>query len=102
MKYITEEEFMEHLVILRELFSNLEQRMDERFDKIDKRFTAIDEQFVELRDEIKYLDTRVDRIEKNMVNKSQFNSLLIILEKKEVISSFEKDHILFKSTDRLK
>ncbi|QQS60685.1 hypothetical protein IPN41_01795 [Candidatus Falkowbacteria bacterium] len=85
---------MQYMDILKETFSRIEKRMDERFDRVE-------EQFAELRDEIKYLNTRVGRIEKYMVHKSQFNSLLIILEKKEVISSFDKSHVLFKNTDRL-
>jgi hypothetical protein len=92
MKYITEEEFMQYMDILKETFSRIEKRMDERFDRVE-------EQFVELRDEIKYLNIRVGRIEKNIVHKSQFNSLLIILEKKEVISSFDKSHVLFKQSE---
>lgn len=99
MKFITEEEFMEYMAILRELFSNLEQRMDERFDRIDEKFAAIDQQFVELRDEIKYLDIRVGRIEKNMVHKSQFKSLVDILERKEVITNFDASHVLYKPSE---
>ncbi len=97
MKYITRKEYMELLEMLKESFA----KIDQRFDRIDHKFAAIDAQFIEIRNDIKYLGTRVDFIENNMVNKSQFNSLLIILENKELISSFEKGHILYKNTERL-
>lgn len=91
MKFITEKEYMELIEILKIEFD----KIGEKFEKINDRFDRVDQQFIQLREDIKYLDTRVDRIEKNMVHKSQFNNLLIILENKEIISSFEKEHILF-------
>ena len=106
MKFITEEEFMEHLVILRELFSNLEQRMDERFDRIDEKFAAIDQQFVvidrnfnKVFQELSYHSNRLKYIETNMVHKSQFKSLVGILERKEVITNFDASHVLYKSSE---
>jgi hypothetical protein len=101
MKFITEEEFMENMSILLEVFSRLEQKMDERFDAIDQKFVVIDRNFNKVFQELNYHGSRLKYIEDNMVHKSQFNSLVSILERKEVITSFEKDHVLFKNTDRL-
>lgn len=94
MRYITEKEYMELMEMLKTSFQKfdeqfadmhvqlfgLKKEMNDRFDKIDQR--------------LDYLENRVERIEKNMVHKSQFNSLLIVLEKKKVINHFEKEHIL--------
>ncbi len=99
MKFITEEEFMEHLVILRELFSNLEQRMDERFDAIDQKFAVIDRNFEKVFQELNYHSSRLKYIEENMVHKSQINSLVGILERKEVITNFDASHVLYKPSE---
>lgn len=86
MRYITEKEYMELMEMLKTSFQKfdeqfadmhvqlfgLKKEMNDRFDKIDQR--------------LDYLENRVERIENNMVHKSQFNSLLIVLEKKKVIN----------------
>jgi hypothetical protein len=66
--------------------------MHDKFDAVNKRF---DDMHVYMDRRFDLLETRVERIEKNMVHKSQLRSLLIILEKKEVIDSFEKEHVIF-------
>ncbi|QQS60686.1 hypothetical protein IPN41_01800 [Candidatus Falkowbacteria bacterium] len=76
--------------ILKETFSRLEQRMDERFDKVDERLDKVDER-------LNYHQTWLERIEGNMATKGQLNSLAIILKDKEVINSYEVAHI--KQTD---
>ncbi len=73
----------------------LSARIDEISIRLEKLSTRMEEGFIRIDQRLNYLETRVERIEKNMVHKSQFNSLLIILEKKQVITSFEKSHILF-------
>jgi len=95
MKYITRKEYMELLEMLKESFA----KIDQRFDRIDHKFAAIDAKFIEIKNDIKYLGTRVDIIENNMVNKSQFNSLVGILERKEVITNFDASHVLYKPSE---
>ena len=106
MKFITEEEFMENMSILLEAFSILEQRMNERFDRMDEKFTAIDQQFVvidrnfnKVFQELNYHGSRLKYIEENMVHKSQFKSLVGILERKEVITNFDASHVLYKASE---
>ncbi len=73
--------------------------MNDKFDAVNKRLddmnTRLDDMHVYMDRRFDLLETRVERIEKNMVHKSQLRSLLIILEKKEVIDSFEKEHVIF-------
>ena len=113
MRYITEKEYMENMSILSESFSRLEKRMDERFDKIDERldridekFAAIDQQFVvidrnfeKVFQQLNYHSNRFKYIEENMVHKSQFKSLVGILERKEVITNFDANHVLYKPSE---
>lgn len=47
----------------------------------------------EMNQRFNYNETRLTKIEKNMVTKNQFNSLLNVLTRKEVISSYEAHHI---------
>jgi len=54
-------------------------KTDQRFNDIDQRFCAIEK--------------RLDNIESKMVTKNQFNSLLDVLKRNSVISSFETSHI---------
>lgn len=86
MKYITEEEFMQIIDILRETFSRLEQKIDDRFDKIDERLDRMDER-------LNNQKTWLTEIQRNMAKKSQLQSLLIILKDKKTINSFEVAHI---------
>jgi hypothetical protein len=73
----------------------LSARMDDFSIRMDQLSARMEEGFIRVDQRLNYLETRLERIEKNMVHKAQFNSLLIILEKKQVITSFEKAHILF-------
>ena len=70
-------------------------RMDQLSARLEDLASRMEEGFIRIDQRLNYLETRLERIEKNMVHKAQFNSLLIILEKKQVITSFEKAHILF-------
>ena len=113
MKYITEEEYMQNMDILRETFSRLEQKIDDRFDKIDERldrmderFDAMDQKFVVVEknfnrvfQELNYHSSRLKYIEENMVHKSQIKSLVRILERKEVITNFDASHVLYKPSE---
>lgn len=60
--------------------SDLRQEMNQRFEAIDQR--------------LDYHETWLNRIEKNMATKTQFSSLLKVLERKEIISKFEVHHIV--------
>jgi hypothetical protein len=99
MKFITEEEFMEYMNVLLESFSRLEKRMDERFDAIDQKFAVIDRNFERVFQELNYHSSRLKYIEENMVHKSQFNSLVGILERKEVITNFDASHVLYRPSE---
>ena len=99
MKFITEEEFMENMTILLEAFSRLEQRMDERFDAIDQKFVVIDRNFEKVFQQLNYHSSRLKYIEENMVDKSQFKSLVGILERKEVITNFDASHVLYRPSE---
>ncbi len=59
---------------------DLKDTMNTRFDTIEKRLDNHEE--------------RLNRIESNMVQKSSFESLVKILERKEVISKYEAAHVL--------
>jgi predicted transcriptional regulator len=106
---ITEEEFMQLIDYLKIEFDAITERfnkMDEKFDRIDERFTAIDQQFVVVErnfdkvfQQLNYHSTRLEYIEKNMVHKSQFKSLVGILERKEVITNFDASHVLYKPSE---
>ena len=104
MKFITEQEFMELIDHLKVEFDKLGERfdkIDKRFDVVDQKFAVIERNFNKVFQELNYHGSRLKYIEDNMVHKSQFNSLVSILERKEVITSFEKDHVLFKNIDIL-
>jgi len=94
---LTSMEIMEMLV----KFSN---HMDERFESIDRRFEKIDQQFVSFEERMNqrfdkvdqrldYHQTWLERIEKNMATKDQFNSLVGILRHRDVISEYEAAHV---------
>ncbi len=102
MRYITEEEFMQTMGFLKIEFDAITVR----FDKIDEKFVAIDQQFVvidrnfeKVFQELNYHSNRFKYIEENMVHKSQFKSLVRILERKEVITNFDASHVLYKASE---
>ncbi len=63
-------------------FVDLENRMNERFDNVDQRFIALEQR-------LDYHQVWLERIEKNMATKAQFNSLVGILRRKDLISEHE-------------
>jgi|GEM_PF-1894491 len=70
----------------------LSEHMDERFESLEER---IDMRFDKVWDELNDHRIRLDRIEANMVTKGQFNSLVNILRRNEVISSADAIHISY-------
>lgn len=67
------------MIGLQEQISDLRQEINQRFEAIDQR--------------LDYHETWLNRIEKNMATKTQFNSLLKVLERKSVVCSYEASHI---------
>ncbi len=92
---------------LSELVSSMSTQYEERFNRIEAslvriegKFDSIDENFVKVFQQLNYLDTRVERIEKNMVYKSQIKSLVAMLEREETISNFDAAHVLYDPPER--
>ena len=81
---------MEIMQMLMKFSEQMNQRFDDVFVYMNQRFDKIDERF-------NYHQTWLERIESKMATKDKLNSLLIILEDKKVINSFEVTHI--KQTD---
>jgi len=71
---------------INESSTKIQQQIDGLRQEINERFNVVYER-------LDYHETWLNRIEKNMAVKNQFNSLLNILTKKEVISSYEANHI---------
>lgn len=78
---------MEIMEMIRELSNHL----DEKFDKLEER---IDMRFDKVWDELNDHRAWLERIDKNMVTKGQFNSLVGILRRKNVISEFDAEHAI--------
>jgi len=84
----------EILDFINEAFTKNQKETNDLFLDLKK---DLKQDISDLRQEMKkgfyYHDTRLNRIEKNMVTKNQFNSLLGILDRKNIISKFEVNHI---------
>lgn len=61
--------------------SDLKKEVNQRFDKIDQTLS--------------YHETWLKGIESTMVKKNNFDSLVKILERKEIISKYEAAHCLY-------
>jgi len=69
---------------------DLKYELKQRFDKIDERFDKIDQT-------LSYHETRFNNIDRRLdgtVDKSAFERLVKILERKEIISKYESSHVL--------
>ena len=82
----------ESLVRIEDSFAHLNQILDDRFSKIDHYFDKVFQQLNNHSSRLKY-------IEENMVHKSQFKSLVGILERKEVITNFDASHVLYRPSE---
>lgn len=61
----------------------LSEHMDERFEKMQN---YMDNRFEKIEQILSFHETRLERIETNMVTKGQFNSLVHVLRRNNVIS----------------
>jgi hypothetical protein len=95
MKYVTEEDFMTLVDSLKIEFDKIGDRFNSMENKVDARFDVIEENFNRLFLQLNSHSLRLERIETNMVNKSQFKSLVRILERQEVITAFDAEHVLY-------
>ncbi len=72
--------------------------LKESFQKIDERFDKTSQELANFRQEVNRRfdnnEARLNRIESSMVQKTNFNSLVKILENKTVISKYEAAHAL--------
>lgn len=74
-----------------EAIKALSEHMDEKFEKLEER---IDMRFDKVWNELNDHRSWLERIETNMVTKNQFNSLVGILRRKNVISEFDAEHAI--------
>ncbi len=65
-----------------ERFNDLESRMNERFDKIDQRLDYHESW-------LKQIDAHLETV----ATKKQLGSLLVFLENKEVISTYQAEYV---------
>lgn len=84
---------MEIIQMLMKFSEEMNQRFDEVFVHMNQRFENINHRFDKIDERLNYHQTWLERIERNMATKGQLNSLLIILEDKKIINSFEVAHI---------
>ena len=75
-------------------FFDLEERLNQRFNKVDERFDIIEQR-------LDYHETRLGRIESNMATKNQLNSLVGILQRNKTISEFEAAHVRHESAGKI-
>ena len=95
MKFITEEEFMALVDSLKIEFDKIGDRFNSMEAKIDARFDVMEESFNRLFLQLNSHSTRLERIETSMVHKSQCKCLVRILERQEVITAFDAEHVLY-------
>lgn len=82
-EHITMQEILEAInessTKIQQQFVDLEERMNERFDKVEKR--------------LDYHETWLNRIESNMATKSQLSTLCSILVSKDTISRYDSARV---------
>lgn len=87
-------------------FQEMQQEMDKKFEKIDQRFIDFEDhmnqRFDKVDQRLDYQDTRLNSIESNMVQKTNFSSLLKILERKKIIDKYEVAHVLYPVNGHIK
>lgn len=85
---------MEILQAINESTTRIQKQLDELKQNTSDLWKGLDDVRQEVRSGFAYHETWFNRIEKNMATKLQFNSLLKVLEKKEVISDYEVNQII--------
>ncbi len=95
MKYVTEEEYMALVDSLKIEFDKIGDRFKSMENKVDARFDVMEENFNRLFLQLNSHSLRLERIETNMVHKSQCKSLVRILERQEVMTAFDAEHVLY-------
>lgn len=92
---ISQQEYMDLIEITKASFQEMQQQ-------IDKEFAQIRQELGDFRREVNqrfdYHEKWLSRIDSNMVQKNSFNTLIKILEQKEVITKYESAHILHPNT----
>jgi arginyl-tRNA synthetase len=74
-----------------EAIKALSEHVDERFDKMED---SMNKRFDQVWDELNFHRTWLERIEANIVTKSQFNSLVSILRRNKTISEYDAEHAI--------
>ena len=74
-----------------ERFEKMENKMNERFDQVWQELNLHSARLEQIDNSIERID---NHIIKNMVTKNQFNSLVGVLRRKNVISEFDAEHVV--------
>ncbi len=86
---------MEIMEAIKGLSFHLDDQLGKLRSHMDQRFEEVDERFNRVEQGLDYSEVRLERIETNMVTKGQFNSLLRILRRNDVISESDTIHLSY-------
>lgn len=91
-KQISDMEIME---AIKALSFHLDDELGKLRNHMDERFVQMDERFDKVEKRLDYHESRLERIETNMVTKGQFNSLVHILYRNNIISESDSIHVSY-------
>jgi len=91
----------ETVTIIQQDIRDLKKDLGDFKIEVNQRFDKIDQQFNGVNQTLGYQETWLNKIESNMVQKSDFKSLVKILERKEVISKYETAHVMYPVNNHL-
>ncbi len=86
-----------------EALNSFSTKIDKRFDEFEERFNRkIDDLEVRINQRLDYHETWLNRIERNMVTKNEFNNLIKsvnglinVLKNKDIISGHDSSRLLY-------
>ena len=84
----------EALAMINESLTKIQQQISDLSQRVGSLESGLDSLSQKIYEGFAYHETWLNRIEKNMSTKTQFNSLLKILERKDVVSKYEVSHII--------
>mgnify|MGYP002858710024 CR=1 FL=1 len=91
---------MELIEITKASFQKMQEEMDKRFDQVQAK---LDNFRIEFNQRFDFHETRLNRIESNMVKKEDFNhlfrSLTRVLSEKELLTETESRYFLSQTQD---
>ncbi len=86
---------MEIMQAIQALSSHLDNELGKLKNHMDEHFIQVDERFDKVEKRLDYHESRLERIETNMVTKGQFNSLVHVLRRNNVISESDQIHVSY-------